>query len=157
MVDDPSSGHFSNIKYEMKEDGRLYVDRITPHAYPFCYGYVEQTTSPDGDCLDVVVVSEHAFRPQCVVSGRVVGVIDMDDEEGYDPKLILVPVFEHEQDHILNISDLVPDTMDRIVTFFDSYKLHDRRRWSKVTGVRSAADAVELLGACRDRFQKKEA
>lgn len=150
-----SSG--SNIKYELREDGRLHVDRITPHVYPFCYGCVERTISSDGDCLDAVIVSEHSFHPLSVVSGRVVGVLDMEDEEGHDPKLLLVPTFDDEKSQVVDVGDIPPSTVDRIVTFFDSYKLHDDHRWSKVAGVHPAARAVELLSACRERWQKNEA
>lgn len=147
----------SNIKYEMHDDGRLHVDRITSHAYPFCYGFVEQTTSTDGDCLDVVVISKHQFLPQSVVSGRVVGMLDMEDEEGHDPKLLIIPAFEHDQDRITDVGDIPKATIDRIVTFFDAYKLRDTHRWSRVVGVQSVARAMEMLGACRERWQKKEA
>ncbi len=46
------------IKYEVdKDSGALVVDRFmaTPMFYPCNYGYINQTLSPDGDAVDVLV------------------------------------------------------------------------------------------------------
>lgn len=51
------------IKYEVdKESGAIFVDRFmgTAMHYPCNYGYVPNTLSPDGDPVDVLVITRSA-------------------------------------------------------------------------------------------------
>jgi inorganic pyrophosphatase len=80
----------------------------------------------------------------------------MDDEEGYDPKLILVPLCDVDGGHVRDVQDLPGCVVDKIVAFFNSYKLHDKEKWSKVKGVEPASHATKTLAECRHRWQKKK-
>ena len=46
------------------------------------------TLCPDGDPIDVLVLSKFALTPGVVADCRIVGVMDMEDEKGGDAKLI---------------------------------------------------------------------
>src|SRR5678809_714043 len=73
------------IKYEVdKETGALFVDRFMSTAmhYPCNYGYIPQTLSPDGDPVDVLVITPYPLLPGVVVTCRPIGVLKMEDEAG---------------------------------------------------------------------------
>ena len=85
----------SNIKYELdKDSGMIFVDRFlhTAMYYPFNYGFIPHTLTKDGDPIDVMVLSERAVGPGVVLPARVIGVLEMEDEAGEDPKIIAVPL-----------------------------------------------------------------
>jgi len=82
------------IKYEMdKESGAIVVDRFlhTPMRYPCNYGFIPHTLSDDGDPTDVLVVGQMPLLPGSVVRCRPVGVLLMEDEAGFDEKIVAVP------------------------------------------------------------------
>lgn len=150
----------SNIKYEIN-DNHLRVDRIVPHPYPFNYGFIDKTLSLDGDCIDVVLVSDHVFMPRSVVPCKIVGMIYMEDEEGDDPKLIAVPVFDSNSGlpgttTTNQMPHITAQTIDQIVSFFNSYKLHEKDRWSRVKGTGSLYQALDTLAEAEQRWQIKK-
>jgi len=65
-------------KYEIeKSTGLLYLDRVLHSSvyYPGDYGYVPNTLCGDGDPIDVVVLSNYALEPACLVFVRIIGVM----------------------------------------------------------------------------------
>jgi inorganic pyrophosphatase len=76
-------------KYEVdKYSGALTVDRFmgTAMQYPSNYGYIPQSLSEDGDPVDVMVITPAPLLSGCVVKCRPIGVLQMTDEAGADPK-----------------------------------------------------------------------
>ncbi len=66
----------SRNKYEIdKVTGRMRLDRVLYSAmgYPAEYGFIENTLSPDGDALDILVLSTESSYPGCEVPARVIG------------------------------------------------------------------------------------
>ena len=59
--------------------------------YPCNYGYVPQTIAPDGDPVDVLVVTPFPLLPGVVIPCRPLGILKMEDEAGGDSKLVAVP------------------------------------------------------------------
>ena len=79
--------HSDPVKYEVdKETGAMFVDRFMSTAmhYPCNYGYVPHTLSPDGDPVDVLVVTPVPLIAGSVIACRPVGVLKMTDESGDD-------------------------------------------------------------------------
>lgn len=138
------------IKYEMdKESGAMFVDRYlyTAMRYPCNYGFIPHTLSDDGDPTDVLVVGQRPLVPGCVVRARPIGVLMMEDEAGFDEKIIAVPhskltkYYETIQDY----TDLPQILLDRISHFFEHYKDLEKNKWVKVVGWESRAKAEELI------------
>ncbi|MCH8551318.1 MAG: inorganic diphosphatase [Natronospirillum sp.] len=140
------------IKYEIDKDfDALMVDRFmaTPMFYPANYGYIPQTLAPDGDALDVLVVTPYPVAPGSVIRARPVGILDMTDEAGSDAKLVAVP---HRKltslyDHVEDIEDLPPLLIEQIKHFFENYKTLEKGKWVKVDGWRGADAAREAVMA----------
>lgn len=145
FVEIPKGG---NIKYELnKETGVIFVDRFlyTAMQYPFNYGFVPNTLSPDGDPLDVLVLSDQKVLPGTVIPSRVIGVLEMEDEEGLDAKVLAVPskkvdplygVFE-------DITDVPEAIKNKVKHFFENYKTLEPGKWIKVKDWKGKKDALE--------------
>ncbi|WP_312440166.1 inorganic diphosphatase [Janthinobacterium sp.] len=127
------------IKYEVdKESGAIFVDRFmgTAMHYPCNYGYVPNTLSPDGDPVDVLVITPFPLFPGVVVRCRPIGVLKMTDESGEDAKVLAVPV-----DKVLSIyshwqkpEDLNELRLRQIQHFFEHYKDLEKGKWVKIDG-----------------------
>lgn len=117
----------SHVKYERDEDtGMLMADRIlhTPMAFPFNYGFVLDSLGQDGDPTDIVLLASEKLAPAVGIKAKLIGMLEMEDEEGIDSKLIAVPL--PKVDPICgswnDITDIPSHTQNKIKHFFDHYK-----------------------------------
>lgn len=127
------------VKYEVdKETGYLKVDRPQSGSSspPALYGFIPRTycgqgvaaltddvEKADGDPLDICVLSERPInKSEVIMKARVVGGIQMIDDDEADDKIIGVlaedPVWADTKD----IADLPTTMVDRLVHYFASYK-----------------------------------
>ena len=140
----------SNIKYELdKETGVIFVDRFlyTAMQYPFNYGFVPGTLAEDGDPLDIIVLSEHAVAPGTVIPSVVIGMLEMEDEEGIDTKILAVPTTKIDPlfGVYKNITD-VPDAIkNKLRHFFENYKTLEPGKWVKIKEWKNKKVALEAL------------
>lgn len=144
------------IKYEMdKEAGTLVVDRFlyTSMRYPGNYGFIPHTLSDDGDPIDVLIANQRGIFPGAVIAVRPVGVLMMEDEAGGDEKIIAVPVprLTRRYESVHEYTDLPDITLSQIAHFFEHYKDLEPRKWVKVKGWGSAADAQRMIVEAIDR------
>jgi inorganic pyrophosphatase len=112
----------SNVKYEIDDNGKLYVDRIisTAMVYPGNYGFIAATRAGDGDPVDVLILEDEPFVPGSHVICHVLGLLETIDEKGRDEKIIAVPVFRKPRLH--SLSEVAPHVLSRIKHFFTNYK-----------------------------------
>lgn len=127
----------SDIKYEVdKKSGALFVDRFlyTGFQYPFNYGFIPNTLSPDGDPVDVLVLSEKSVVPGVVIPCIPIGMLEMEDEEGIDTKVIAVPTQKVDPFYGTwkDIDDVPKAITDKIKHFFEHYKELEPGKWVKV-------------------------
>lgn len=127
----------SYIKYEMdKESGFVMVDRFafTAMGYPFNYGFMPGTMAKDGDPTDVLVISTYPVNPGCVIPVRPVGMLEMEDEEGIDTKILAVPTAKVDPfyAHVNEITDLGDAVKNKIRHFFEHYKELEPGKWVKL-------------------------
>ncbi len=151
---------FSNIKYEIDEDtGAVMVDRIlyTAMFYPFNYGIVPQTKMPDGDPADVLVISNVQLMPGTVVRVRPIGVLEMEDEEGIDHKIIGVPdpKIDPTYANVKDIKDLPEAVLSKIKHFFEHYKELEPGKWTKVRDFKGADVAKQMIKEAIETFKKE--
>jgi len=149
----------NSVKYEFdKESGALFVDRFVQVAmgYPCHYGFIPHTLSGDGDPCDVLVVVDMPLVPGCVIKVRPIGVLLMEDESGFDEKILAVPI---EKEHpyyakIKSYKDLPEIVVKKISHFFENYKGLEGEKWVKVNGWEDAAKAKELIMEGIERAKK---
>jgi inorganic pyrophosphatase len=135
----------SNLKYEFnKELNELELERILPRPffYPYAYGYILGTKAMDGDELDILIITDKYIPIDTYLTAYIVGVLIMEDEEGMDEKVLCV--LEEDAARIRDIGNIHTKSLESIHTFFSEYKSKTPGRWSKVSGFRDKAYAVEL-------------
>lgn len=132
-------GERNKYEFDMRRNA-LGLDRIIPErmgGYPVNYGFVPQTISYDGDPFDVLVLGPPR-RAGELISGRIVGLMLMEDEKGIDSKVVVTPVgIDGKSTHTLTAAD-----QERIAAFFRIYKKDQPGAWSKVPGWGTAADGL---------------
>lgn len=145
LIEIPSG---SSIKYELdKETDTIFVDRFlhTAMFYPFNYGFIPGTMAPDGDPVDVIVLSEQPIMPGCAIKAFPIGFLEMEDEEGVDAKVVAVPTLKIDPFYgtFTNI-DQIPEAMrNKIKHFFENYKTLEPGKWIKIKDWKGKEEAVE--------------
>lgn len=149
----------SGVKYELdKETGVLVVDRIlyTSMVYPFNYGFIPCTLEEDGDPVDVLVISNDPLLPGSVIKVKPIGVLETQDEKGFDAKVVAVPASKIDPrfESIRDIAD-VPDAIkQRIEHFFAHYKELEKGKWVKVLGWKGRDAALEKIKRAIEMYSK---
>jgi len=149
----------SGVKYELdKETGVLFVDRLlyTSMVYPFNYGFIPGTLEEDGDPVDVLVVSYDPLIPGSVIKAKPVGVLETQDEKGFDAKIVAVPAdkIDLRFQGIRDIADLPEAVKQRIEHFFAHYKELEKGKWVKVIGWKSRENALEKIRRAIERYKE---
>jgi len=137
----------SGVKYEVdKHNGLVMADRFMhgSNVFPFNYGFIPGTYAQDGDALDVIVVSSSSMAPGTGINVRPVGMLEMEDEEGPDAKIIAVPVEKVDPffAHIKEVADIDEPTRLKIKHFFDTYKILEKGKWVKTGRYLPKAKAI---------------
>lgn len=145
----------SRNKYEVDhETGRIKLDRVLHSAmtYPTEYGILENTLAPDGDPLDILVVSSAPTFPGCTVPARVLGYLEMYDGGKGDYKLISVPDCDPRYDGINCLEDLPEFILKEIANFFENYKTLQGVD-VKVGSYFGKEAAAEIISQCLEAFK----
>lgn len=141
-------------KFEIdKKTGKIKLDRVLYSAmtYPAEYGYLDETLSPDGDPLDILVISSEATFPGCIVPARVIGYLNVIDNGYEDYKLISVVNCDPRYDDINNLDDLSPFILEEIKDFFLNYKTLQKIN-VEVKKYYKKEDAIKLIEECKKAY-----
>lgn len=152
----------SNVKYELDEEtGEMVVDRLMPTAfsYPVNYGLIDETCGQDGDALDALVFISTKVVPGVVIKCKVIGVLEMEDEEGIDHKIVCVPA-KTKIDPICgaweSLDDVPTPKKNEIRHFFEHYKDLEEGKWVKLKDWKGIDAAMEILGAAQKAYEECE-
>ena len=150
----------SITKYEINEEGLLFVDRFQsmPVVYPANYGSMPRTLAGDGDPLDALVLTREALHPGVLIQFRPIGYLRMRDKGEQDDKVIGVPTDKVDPTYsgIRDLADLPEIERRRIEAFFRIYKdLPEGRNPVVLDGYGNAAEARVLITEALQRFEKK--
>lgn len=149
----------SSMKYEYDEEfDAIKLDRVlhSPMFYPADYGFVPDTRADDGDHLDVLVLISQPTFPGCVLEVRPIGVLDMEDEEGRDWKILAVSTKDPRFKEVSSIADVDNHLMDEIQHFFEQYK-HLENKWATVKGWQDVSEAHLRIKESQERFREEQA
>lgn len=149
----------STTKFEYHDDIKTIVaDRFlyTAFAYPFNYGFIPKTWSEDEDALDIVVLSSNPVPTGVVIECRLIGLLETEDEEGGDAKVIAVPKAKVDPAYadINDISDLPESLKNKIRHFYENYKSIEPGKWVKVTGWQSKGNAIKVVEESISRYKE---
>lgn len=131
--------HGDPVKYEVdKHSGAIFVDRFmnTAMHYPCNYGYIPHTLSDDGDPVDVLVITPVPLLTGVVVRCRPLAVLKMEDESGFDAKVLAVPVDKLSTVYrkLHDYTELPEISLKQIEHFFAHYKDLEPNKWVKIQG-----------------------
>ena len=149
----------SRSKYEVdKATGRLRLDRVLHSSvhYPADYGYIPETLSADGDCLDAIVIVEEPSFPTSIQRVRPIGVLYMRDGLHADEKILAVPVGDPRCAQILRLADLPAHWQLEIANFFDTYKRLEEAADPVVGTWGDTDEAWQIIREARARFRNTQ-
>ena len=140
----------SNIKYEYDmESGFIIVDRklFTAMCYPCNYGFIPNTLEKDGDPVDVLVLGETPLAPLSVMKVIPIGVLQTEDEEGHDSKIVAIPTSKIDPSFstVSDIGDVPQHLKDQIKHFFEHYKELEKGKFVKISGWEGKESAVKKI------------
>lgn len=145
----------SKNKYELdKQTGRIKLDRVLYAAmiYPAEYGVIENTLAPDGDALDILVICSDPTFPGCIVPARVLGYLEMIDNNKLDYKLISVVDCDPRYADVQKLEDLSPFTLKEIANFFGNYKVLQGVT-VQVGEFHGKEDALRIIEECTEAYK----
>jgi inorganic pyrophosphatase len=148
VVDTPKG---SRNKYKYDEKLGLYrLSKVLPVgiAFPYDFGFIPSTRAEDGDPLDVLVLGEEALCPGCLVTVRLVGVIQAEQTEHgktfHNDRLLGAIETPVNRPAIQTLEDLPTERLDEIEYFFIAYNHLEGRHFQPV-GRHGPATAEQLL------------
>jgi inorganic pyrophosphatase len=144
----------SSNKYEYDAAAGLFrLDRplYSPMHYPGDYGFIPGTLAEDNDPLDILCLVEHASFSGCLIEVRPVGVLDMEDNQEGDQKVIAVPKRSPRAEQIHTIDQLFPHLRREIEHFFSIYKELEGRR-THLLGWGGPKEARAAIVKSRERY-----
>lgn len=154
----------SRAKYEIdKPSGLLRLDRViySSFYYPTNYGFIPQTYGEDKDPLDILVISSLSIQPLCLVTAKVIGVMQMIDGGDADDKIIAVAAHDPSINYINNIEELPKHFFEELRHFFEEYKRLENKAviveefQDKSTALRIVQQAIELYKSTFGEENKK--
>ena len=140
----------SNLKYEFdKENKHLVLDRVlhNTNVFPYNYGFIPNTLSPDGDPIDIIILCEYILIPGSVCDVKVIGGIDTRDESGQDDKIICVlsDNIDKQSKYISDINDIRQSTIDNIIYFLSHYKEGEINKYVNIGEIYKKKKALEII------------
>lgn len=147
----------SRNKYEIdKKAGKIRLDRVLYSAmgYPTEYGTIENTLAPDGDPLDILILTTEPTYPGCIIPARIFGYLKMIDNGKEDFKLISVVDCDPRFNEIKDITDISEFTLKEIKNFFENYKKLQNIEVN-VGNYHNKEEALILLEKCRQNYLTK--
>ena len=144
-------GDRQKFELDMKANARR-LDRMIPEdvgGYPVNYGFVPQTVSYDGDPFDALVLGP-PLDGGTIVTGVIVGLMQMEDEKGLDSKVVLSPAGNDGRPRYM----LTADDRMRIGTYFRTYKRHEPGGYSQVGNWGNADHGRAFVGMTHAFFRQ---
>src|SRR4030065_2901699 len=127
----------ARAKYEYRSELEVFVlDRVIPSSvvFPVEYGFVPQTWFDDGDPLDIMALSFEPLEVCAVAKVRVIGALIIEDEEGYDAKILSVLANDARFEGYNDITDVHEHQLREIQEIFETYKRLEPHKRAKTKG-----------------------
>ena len=159
VVDTPKG---SRNKYKYDETLGLYrLSKVLPlgSVFPYDFGFIPSTRAADGDPLDVLVLAEEALFPGCLVTVRLVGVLQAEQTEHgqtfRNDRLLGAIETAVNRPAIQTVADLRTESLDAIESFFIAYNHLEGRHFTPI-GRHGPVRAEQLLADGIRQFEHAE-
>jgi inorganic pyrophosphatase len=141
----------SRNKYVFDPSNQMFLlKKLLPAglAFPFDFGFVPSTCAPDGDPLDVVLLSEAPLFPGCLVQAHLLGAIKAEQRNkrrrSRNDRLIAVPRVKNRRELFTRLNQLPALQLHEIEQFFIDYLQAEGAEF-KVLGRAGAKEARRLV------------
>lgn len=141
-----------------RERAAFMLDRVEPSIFakPVNYGFIPKTLDEDGDELDVLVVTDEPLPTGIYLEGRVIGVLNFEDDGEWDYKVIVVPADDRNTgDSITSLDDLGERWKQKIQHHFTHYKDLKKPGSTVVHGWGDIEDAKKVIAESIERWNTK--
>jgi inorganic pyrophosphatase len=107
--------------------GQMRLDKVLPlgASFPFDFGFIPSTRGEDGDPIDVLLLMDEPAFPGCVVTARLIGVIDAEQTENgktiRNDRLIAVLDTVRNPATVASLDGIEAKRIDEIEHFFVGY------------------------------------
>jgi inorganic pyrophosphatase len=150
VIETPRGGR-NKYKFD-KQTGRLKLSKVMPEGmvFPFDFGFIPDTKSPDGDPLDVLLLHDEPTFPGCQIDCRLVGVFKArefrDGRESENDRILAVAAASIQFGKVHELSDLEPTLLRQLEEFFVNYKKAREIRF-EITAREGAKAAYALFAS----------
>ncbi|HEX3571157.1 MAG TPA: inorganic diphosphatase [Acidobacteriaceae bacterium] len=116
-------------KYDYDDGCRAFrLAGVMPEGttFPYDFGFIPSTVADDGDPLDVLVFLDAPVVVGCVLTVRLIGVIEAKQRKQGEQwirndRLLAVATHAHTHQHVETVDSLRPHLVDEIEDFFRHY------------------------------------
>jgi inorganic pyrophosphatase len=156
IVDTPAG---SRNKYKYDENlGIFRLSRVLPGGtvFPCDFGSIPGTRAADGDALDVLVVEGEPTFPGCLLTVRLIGVLQAEQHEGKtirNDRLLAVTETPVNAARIRDVSEMDEERLRALEHFFESYNAFQGRAF-RIVKRGGARRAEQLLQRAIEEFQR---
>jgi inorganic pyrophosphatase len=150
----------SRNKYAFDAETRVFtLKKVLPAGmtFPYDFGFVPSTKAEDGDPIDVLVLMDEPAFAGCVLSCRLIGIIEGEQSNGKkngktirNDRLVAVEQDNHSYSAIKHIDDLGKAFVRELEEFFVNYHELSGKQF-RVLDVRGPREARRCL---RDAHSK---
>lgn len=134
------------------ELGAFTVSRVLALGvtYPYDWGFIPSTRAPDGDPLDVMVVSEVSTYPGVVIGCRPIGVVRVSQKRSAgsgrerNDRIIAVSTHEPRLAHLVDTRSLAARQKEELEQFFATAVLFEGKG-VRLLGWGGSSEACELI------------
>jgi inorganic pyrophosphatase len=150
-------GSILKVEYN-REKHTFELDRVEPDIFakPSNYGFIPGTLDEDGDELDTLIVSPEAIPLGVVVTAKILGILNFQDDGEQDHKIICTPADDRNSgNHIQKLDDLGEQWKAKIEYHFTTYKDLKKRGTTKVLGYGTPDDAIAVINECINRYENQ--
>jgi inorganic pyrophosphatase len=154
----------SSNKFDYDEMcGAFRLADVLPEGstFPYDFGFIPSTLGEDGDPLDVLVFLEGAVPVGCVLTVRLIGVIEAKQRAKNGPwirndRLLAVATHAHTHEHVKDLEDLRPRLVDEIEDFFRHYNVVNGKEFKPLDRSKPKK-ARQLIERGMGEFRQKQA
>ena len=154
-------GSPNKYKYD-EECGAFRLNTVMPKGsfFPYDFRFIPSTLGEDGDPLDVLVLMDEPAPVGCVLTVRLIGVIEAKQQEkdgqwNRNDRLLAVASHSHTHAHIEDIKDIPSLLLDELEEFFADYT-RQRGKKFKPLGRVGPKKARKLVEQGMGVFQKTQ-
>jgi inorganic pyrophosphatase len=133
VVETPRGAH-NKFKYDEKR-GLFVLNKALPlgMAFPHDFGFIPSTRGEDGDPLDVLILMDAPAFPGCIVSVRLLGVLEAEQvEKGRatrNDRLLAALETPDNAPRFETLHDIGDKLLEEMEQFFISYNRLERREF----------------------------